>query len=46
MYVLHVLKLQANLLSVNKLVSKGLKVRFHVNDFIVGGANGDTVAKT
>ena len=42
--VLHVPKLQANLLSVSKLVSKGLKVRFHMNECIVGGANGDTVA--
>ena len=42
--VLHVPKLQANLLSVSKLLSKGLKVFFHVNECIVEGANGDVVA--
>ena len=42
--LLHMPKLQVNLLSVSKLVSKGLKVRFHVNECIVGDANGDTVA--
>ena len=35
--VLHVPKLQANLLLVNKFLSNGLKVRFHVNECIVGG---------
>ena len=42
--VLHVPKLQANLLSVSKLLSKDLKVRFDVNECIVRGANGEVVA--
>jgi hypothetical protein len=42
--VLHVPKLQANLLSVSKVLSKGLKVRFDVNECIVGGANGGVMA--
>ena len=42
--VFHVPKLQANLLSVSKLLSKGLKVRFHINECIVGGVNGDVVS--
>jgi hypothetical protein len=36
--VLHVPKLQANLLLVSKFLSKGLKVQFDVNECIVGGA--------
>ena len=31
MDVLHVLKLQAKLLSISKLLSKGLKIQFHVH---------------
>ena len=42
--LLHMLKLQANLLTASKLFLKGLKVRFHVNKCFVGGANGDMVA--
>ena len=41
--VLYVPKLQANLLSVSKLLLNGLKVQFLVNECIVGGANGDVV---
>ena len=38
------LKLQANMLLVNKILSMGLKVQFHVNECIVGGAIGHVVA--
>ena len=41
--VLHVPKLQANLLSLSKFLSKGLNDCFHVNECVVGGANGDVV---
>ena len=44
--VFHVPKLHKNLLLVSKFLSKGLKVQFHVNKWMVGGANGDVVAKT
>lgn len=37
------LKLQTNLLSVRKLLLKGLKVELDVNGCIVGGANGNVV---
>lgn len=37
-------KSQANLLSVIKFFSNGLKVQCHVYECIVGGANGDVVA--
>ena len=42
--VLYVPMLQANLLSVSKLLLNGLKVQFLANKCIVGGANGDMVA--
>lgn len=35
----HVPKLQANLLSVNKLLLDGLKVQFNLNEYIVRGPN-------
>lgn len=41
--VLHLPKLQANLLSVNKLLSHGMKVKFDVNECIVRGANDEVV---
>lgn len=44
MNMLHVLKLHTNLVSVSKLLLKGLKVQFDINRCIVGGANGDVVA--
>ena len=45
--VLQVPKLQANLLSVNKLLWNGLRKRLNVNECIVGGVNGDvaTIAR-
>lgn len=42
--VLHVLKLQANLLFMSKFLSNRLKVQFLANECIVEGANGDVVA--
>ena len=42
--VLHVSKLQTNLLSMSIFLSKVLKVQFHINECIVGSANGDVVA--
>lgn len=42
--VFHVSKLQANLLSLRKLLSNGLNMRFHVNECIVKGVNGNMVA--
>lgn len=42
--VLHVPKLQVNLLSASKFLSNGFKVQLHVNDCIVGGENGNVVA--
>ena len=41
---LHVPKLHANLLSVNKLVSSGLKVQFNINECIIRASDDDTVA--
>ena len=42
--VLHVSKLQANLLLMSNFLSNGLKVQFHVNECIVGSAINDVVA--
>ena len=42
--VLHVPKLQANLLLISKFFLNVLNVQFHVNECIVGGVNGDVVA--
>lgn len=42
--VLHVSKLQANLLLMSKLLSKGLKVQYYANECIVEGINNDMVA--
>ena len=42
--VLHMLKLQANSLLVSKLLLNEMKMWFHVNECIVGGANGDMIA--
>ena len=44
MNVLHMPNLQANLLLVSKLLSNGLRMQFHINECIVGGANGDVIA--
>jgi len=41
---LHVPKLHANLLSVSKLVSSGLKVQFNLNECIVKGSDGEAIA--
>jgi transposase InsO family protein len=41
---LHVPKLHANLLSVSKLLSSGLKVKFHMNECIVKTRDGKVVA--
>lgn len=43
MNVVHMPKLQANLLSVSKFLSNRLKIRFHVNKCIVRGVNGNIV---
>ena len=42
--VLHVSKLHANLLSVSKLVSNGLKVQFNLNECIVKSCDGEAIA--
>jgi hypothetical protein len=44
--MLHVPKLQANLLSLSKFLSKGLKVQFHVNECFVEDVNGNMVEIT
>ena len=41
---LHVPKLHANLLSVSKLVSSGLKVQFNINECIIRASDGHPVA--
>ncbi len=41
---LHVPKLHANLLSVSKLVSSGLKVQFNLNECIVKASDGEAIA--
>ena len=41
--VLHVRKLQANLLSVSKLLSNGLKVQFNLNNYIMRSLDGDVI---
>lgn len=46
MDMLHVSKLQVDLLLVSKFLSKRLKVQFHVNKCIVGDVNGDMVIIT
>ena len=42
--VLHVPKLQANLLSVSKFLSNGLKMQFNLNEYIVRGLDGEVNA--
>src|SRR5918997_5494584 len=42
--VLHVPKLQANLLSVSKFVSSGMKVQFNVDGCTLRAPNGDVLA--
>ncbi len=44
--VLHVPKLYANLLLVNKLFSKGLKVNFNMIGYVLKMPNGKMVATT
>jgi hypothetical protein len=44
--MLHMPKLRANLLSVSKYLSNGLKMQVLMNEYIVGGANGDVVVIT
>ena len=41
--VFHISKLQANLFSVNKFVSNGLKVQFNLNKYIVKSCNGEAI---
>ena len=43
-YVLHVPKLYSNLLSVNKLVSNGLKVQFNLSECIIKSCNDEIIA--
>lgn len=42
--VLHVPNLHANLFSMSKLVSKGLKVHFNMMGYIVRGQDGELLA--
>lgn len=41
---IHMPKVYANSLSVNKILSSNLKVQFNVNECIVGGSDGETNA--
>jgi hypothetical protein len=43
-HVLHAPKLHANLLSISKLVSNGLKVQFNLNKCIVKFCDGEVIA--
>ena len=41
--VLHVFKLYANLLSVNKLALNGLEVQFNLNEWFVKSCHGEAI---